>query len=249
MNKKPLLDAKIVVITGAGGLLGREFVKAVVSEGGTAVALDIRKFPKSKNIYPVVIDITSEASVRRMIAQVKKKFGRIDAVVNCAFPKNKRFGTHFEHVRYKDFCENINLHLGGYFLVSQQMALFFKKQGHGNIVNMASIYGVIAPRFEIYKGTAMTSPVEYAAIKSAIVHLTKYMARYFKGWNVRVNSISPGGIRDGQPNAFQKKYDHFGSTKGMLDPADLSGTLVFLLSDMSRHVNGQNMVVDDGWSL
>ena len=95
----------------------------------------------------------------------------------------------------------------------------------------------------------MTSPVEYAVIKAGIAHLTRYMARYFKTWNVRVNSISPGGIRDGQPDIFQKKYDRFGSGKGMLDPSDLCGALLFLLSAMSRYVNGQNIIVDDGWSL
>ena len=249
MKRIPILEGKVVVITGAGGLLGRTFVKAIVDAGGQVVAVDIRKLIAEKNVHSLMADITSVTSLRKMITHVKTRFGRIDAVVNTAYPKNKRYGCRFEDVQYKDFCENVNTHLGGYFLASQQMALFFKKQGYGNIINMASIYGVVAPRFEIYKGTNMTVPVEYAAIKSGIIHLTRYMARYFKEWNVRVNSISPGGIRDGQPDAFQEKYDSFGSGKGMLDPLDLCGTLLFLLSDMSRFVNGQNIIVDDGWSL
>jgi NAD(P)-dependent dehydrogenase (short-subunit alcohol dehydrogenase family) len=108
---------------------------------------------------------------------------------------------------------------------------------------------VIAPKFEIYDNTEMTMPVEYAAIKSGMLHLTKYMAKYFKGRNIRVNAISPGGILDSQPEEFLKKYNQECLTKGMLNGCDLNGTLVFLLSDMSMYINGQNIVVDDGFSL
>jgi NAD(P)-dependent dehydrogenase (short-subunit alcohol dehydrogenase family) len=143
----------------------------------------------------------------------------------------------------------VGVHLGGYFLMSQQFGSYFKNQGHGNIINMASIYGVIAPRFEIYDDTSMTMPVEYAAIKSSIIHLTKYLAKHYKGCNVRVNCISPGGILDKQPEPFLAKYGEYALSKGMLDPNDISGTLLYLLSDLSSFVNGQNIVVDDGWSL
>ena len=248
MNSKRLQD-KVVVIVGAGGLLGQEFVRAVVAEGGLAAAADLQKPAAVSGVHPVDVDITSEDSVERMVADLQKKFGRIDAVVNAAYPKNDRYGEAFEKLSYKDFCENVNLHLGGYFLVCQRMALFFKRQGRGNIVNVASIYATATPRFEIYEGTSMTVPVEYAAIKAGIVQMSRYLARYFKDWNVRVNCISPGGILNGQPQAFLERYNAFGKTKGMLDKADLNGTLVFLLSDASSFVNGQNIIVDDGWTL
>ena len=95
----------------------------------------------------------------------------------------------------------------------------------------------------------MTSPVEYAVIKSGLIHLTKYMAKYFKGKNIRVNSISPGGIYDKQDKNFLKKYKEKCLNKGMLDKKDLTGTLIYLLSDMSSYVNGQNIIVDDGYVL
>ena len=126
---------------------------------------------------------------------------------------------------------------------------YFKRQGYGNIVNISSVYGVIAPRFEIYKDTSMTMPVEYSVIKSGLIHLTKYMAKYFKGMNIRVNTISPGGILDNQPELFLEKYKGECLNKGMLDKSDLKGTLVYLLSDMSKFVNGQNIVVDDGFTI
>ena len=95
----------------------------------------------------------------------------------------------------------------------------------------------------------MTTPVEYAAIKSAIIHLTKYMAKYLRGKNIRVNAISPGGILDQQPQSFLDAYQDFCCSKGMLDASDLQGVLLFLISPMSQYVNGQNIIVDDGFTL
>jgi short-chain dehydrogenase/reductase SDR len=183
------------------------------------------------------------------IKYLYNKYKRIDALVNNAYPRNKHYGRHFFDVEYGDFIENLGLNLGGYFLASQQFAGYFKKQGYGNIINICSIYGVVAPRFEIYKDTHMTTPVEYAAIKSGLIHLTKYIAKYFQGMNIRVNALSPGGIFDNQPESFLEKYKEKCLNKGMLDNSDLKGTLVYLLSDMSKYVNGQNIIVDDGFSL
>ncbi len=256
-----ILDGKVIVVAGGAGLLGKRFVRAVIGSGGIAVLTDINKDNglsesnrikdelKTGNVMFKELDITSVLSINEMIGAVISKYGKIDAVVNSAYPRNKNYGRKFEDVTFEDFCENVNMHLGGYFLFSQQMAIFFKKQGFGNIVNISSIYGVIPPRFEIYEGTTMTMPVEYAAIKSAVIHLTKYLAKYFKGNNIRVNSISPGGILDDQPDSFVKNYRKHASSKGMLDSDDLKGTLIYLLSDMSKHVNGHNLIVDDGFCL
>jgi NAD(P)-dependent dehydrogenase (short-subunit alcohol dehydrogenase family) len=256
-----MLRDKVIIITGGAGLLGRSFVSCVAQQGGIAIIADINKKAGSKFLKDlqrdslnkegifVEVDITSEKSIISMIETLYSKYGKIDALVNNAYPRSKNYGRKFEDVTYDDFCQNVSMHLGGYFLASQQLSLYFKKQGHGSIINMASIYGIVAPRFSIYEKSAMSMPVEYAAIKSAIIHLTKYMAQYFKGSNIRVNCISPGGILDGQPDEFLARYNRFSATKGMLDPKDLQGTLLFLLSDMSEFINGQNIVVDDGWTL
>ena len=183
------------------------------------------------------------------IKYLHDRYKRIDALVNNAYPRNKNYGRHFFDVEYSDFIENLGLNLGGYFAASQQFARYFKEQGYGNIINICSIYGVVAPKFEIYNNTTMTMPVEYAAIKSGLIHLTKYMAKYFKGMNIKVNALSPGGIFDNQPEPFLEKYKDQCLNKGMLNNSDLKGTLVYLLSDMSRYVNGQNIVVDDGFSI
>ena len=256
-----ILDGKIVVITGGAGLIGRSFVRCIAAQGGTAAIADVdcragqhlqdelTAVSLPGNVEFVKMDTTCKDSLTAAIAALGAKYGRIDALVNCAYPKSAHYGRRLEDVTFDDFCDNLSKHLGGYFLASQQFAAYFKKQGHGSIVNMASIYGVVAPRFSIYESTTMTMPVEYAAIKSAIIHLTKYFAQYFKGENIRVNSISPGGVLDGQPADFLSRYNDFAASKGMLDASDLQGTLLYLLSDMSKFVNGQNIVVDDGWTL
>jgi NAD(P)-dependent dehydrogenase (short-subunit alcohol dehydrogenase family) len=255
------LDKKVVVITGGLGYLGQSFAEAIAGHNGIAIVADkneaISELQNTTKIsdlsdrtsihYP--LDITDKLSILTLIDSVSEKYGKIDALINNAYPRNQNYGRYFFEVDYQDFCENLNSHLGGYFLCSQQFALYFKKQGYGNIINIASIYGMIAPKFEIYEGTSMTMPVEYAAIKSALIHLTKYMAKYFMGMNIRVNSISPGGVSDQQPDSFLQNYNKFCTTKGMLDKEDLHGALLFLLSDLSLYVNGQNIAVDDGFTL
>jgi NAD(P)-dependent dehydrogenase (short-subunit alcohol dehydrogenase family) len=260
-NNEGLLANKVVVITGGAGLIGCAFLDALHEQGATVVVADndparlhamagnlADSEPNLRVVFHTA-DITSKASLGALIESLHATHGKIDALVNNAYPRNANYGRKFEDVEYSDFCENVSLHTGGYFLASQQFSAYFERQGGGNIVNMSSIYGVLAPRFGVYSGTRMTMPVEYAAIKSAIIHLTRYMAQYFKGKNIRVNCISPGGILDGQPQNFLDAYNQFAAGKGMLDPQDIAGTLVYLLSDASRYVNGQNIVVDDGWSL
>lgn len=256
-----MLKNKVVVITGGAGLIGKEFVKAVIENGGIAIIADINeqigeevkenisKELNTSNIDFIKLDITSKESLNKCLNYLDKKYKRIDALVNNAYPRNKNYGKDFFEVEYSDFVENTGLNLGGYFTASQQFAQYFQKQGYGNIVNISSIYGIIAPKFEVYENTDMTMPVEYAAIKSGLIHLTKYMAKYFKGMNIKVNALSPGGILNSQPEAFLEKYKEQCLNKGMLDNSDLKGTLVYLLSDMSKYVNGQNIVVDDGFSL
>lgn len=255
------LGPKVVVVTGGAGLIGREFVRAIAEAGGIAVIaeLDADAAASAKNeiekqlpavkVDIVQMDITSKASVISAITQVTARHGRIDALVNNAYPRNKNYGRKAEEVEYDDFCDNVSMHLGGYFLTSQQFLEFFRRQGYGNIISMSSIYGVVAPRFEIYDDTPMTMPVEYSVIKSGILHLTKYFAKYYKGNNIRLNCISPGGVFNNQPQEFVNKYNAHALTKGMINNADLSGTLLYLLSDDSKYVNGQNIIVDDGWSL
>lgn len=256
-----LLRDKVIVVTGGAGLLGRIFCRTVIENGGAVIiadmddqrgeqlAAELETDVTAPHAVYIHLDINDVESIDRLIGAAKRRFGRIDALVNNAYPRNPRYGRKFEDVLWEDFCENVALHLGGYFLASQQFVRVFQEQGNGNIVNMASVYGTVAPRFEIYRNTSMTMPVEYAVIKSGVLQLTKYLSKYLKGSNIRVNAISPGGVLDAQPDTFLQAYRTFCSGKGMLEGNDVSGALLFLLSDLSLFVNGHNLVVDDGFSL
>ena len=194
-----MLNDKVVVITGGAGLLGRNFSQAVAAQGGIAIVADVN-LPVAQEVVAKIaakyagradamqLDITDKASVDILIDSLHAKYGRIDAVVNNAYPRNANFGRQFEDI-------------------------------------------------------------EYAAIKSGILHFSRYLAQYLKGKGIRVNCLSPGGILDRQPESFLEAYKSYCNEKGMLDPQDISNTLVFLLSDASRYITGQNLVVDDGFTL
>lgn len=249
-----MLENKVIVVTGGLGFLGKEFCRSISINGGIVIVTDIddeiKLFADSlENADYFKLDIIDKNSINQLIRFLDEKYLKIDALVNCAYPRNKNYGNKFEDVEYNDFCENINLNLGGYFLCSNLFSKYFVTQNFGNIINIASIYGVVAPKFELYENTKMTMPVEYAVIKSALIHLTKYMAKYFRGNNIRVNSISLGGLLNNQNNNFIKKYNNVTLNKGMLNPKDISGSLIYLLSDSSQYVNGHNLIVDDGFIL
>lgn len=251
-----MLDNKIVVVSGAAGLIGQNIIRAIHEAGGIGIVADVNT-SRSLEIIDQVggggmtleMDITSEISISQAIEKAHDRYGKVDGLINCAYPRSKSYGKEFMDVSYEDFCTNMSLHVGGYFNSSKMFGRYFSENRGGSIINFSSIYGVVAPRFQIYDDTNMTMPVEYAAIKSAIIHLTRYMARYFKGKNIRVNCVSPGGIFDGQPQSFCDAYKEYCSNTGMLDPSDINGTVLFLISDLSKQITGQNIIVDDGFSL
>lgn len=249
-----MLENKVVVVFGGAGLLGKEFTKAILVKKARVIVIDTceKKMWDKMGISDANYfhgSINDKSDIEMAIENTIQKYGCIDAVVNTAYPRNKNWGNHFFDVRYEDFNENVSLNLGGHFLVAQLFAQHFIKQGYGNIIGIASVQGVIPPRFDTYENTNMTTPVEYSVIKAGIIHLTKYMAKYLSGKNIRVNCISPGGILDRQPKTFINAYKGYCCTKGMLDSTDINGTLLFLLSDESKYINGQNIIIDDGFTL
>jgi NAD(P)-dependent dehydrogenase (short-subunit alcohol dehydrogenase family) len=253
-----LLVGQTILVIGAGGLLGTKVTKHVIDQGAKVIAVDLSvahlqdRFLKegidinNSNLVCSSLDITIEEDVIKFFDSGIE----ITGAVNCTYPRNKAYGAHFFDVKLADFNENLSLHLGSAFLFTQQCAKYFKlNENPFSLVNISSIYGVIAPKFEIYENTPMTMPVEYAAIKSAILHLSKYTIKYVNNSLFRINSVSPGGIFDNQPEPFLNEYKALTNGEGMLDVNDIIGTILFLLSPMSKFVTGQNIIVDDGFSL
>ena len=252
-----MLKDNVVAITGGAGLIGTAFSKAIIENGGRVIIGDISskrgkdlqdEFGADKALF-IKVNTSDTNSIDKFLELGKNHFGKIDSAIHCAYPRSEQWGTAFEGLKADGLKDDLFHQLGGAILFSQRIISFFKKQGHGNLVHVASIQGVAAPKFEHYDGTSMVSPIEYSAIKSGIISITRYLARYCSGQSIRVNCISPGGILDNQPASFLEKYNASCSSKGMMDAPDLNGTIIFLLSEMSQYINGQNVIIDDGWTL
>lgn len=247
------------MVIGAAGLLGKKVTQSLLEAGNKVVLADLHLDAlqqvqleldyKGENSTIETVDITDSASLDNLIASSLNYFRKIDSVVNCAYPRNSQYGEDLENVSFSSFCENVNLHLGGYFLAAQRFGIAFKHQGFGHLVSLSSIYGLVAPKFEVYEGTEMTMPVEYAAIKSGVIHLTKYFAQYYKSSKVRFNSVAPGGIFNNQPESFVANYSQHSQSGSMLSVDQVAKVIRFLISAEASGINGQVLVVDDGWTL
>jgi len=246
-------ENKVAVITGGAGLLGSEMVKALNEFGAQVYIADADKtksleIAKGTGIRYVPMDIASETSIQGAFDRIISESGRIDCLVNSAYPRTKDWGEKVERVAFSSWKQNVDSHLGGYFICCRKAAEQMKQQGGGTIINLASIYGVVAPDFSLYEGTEMTMPVAYSAIKGGIIALTKYIATYYAQYQVRANVISPGGIFDNQQQAFVEKYSEKTPLGRMGTPFDVAGAVVFLASDASSYITGQNLIIDGGWT-
>ena len=246
-----------VLVTGGCGLLGEAFVRALAERGDDVIAVDVdddagtelaSNFEDDRVTYRHC-DVTRPEALDEVLEDARARHGTVDAVVHAAYPRTSTWGTPFEALDPDEVAENLRLQLGSAIMVSQRAVAHFREQGGGHLVHVGSIQGIAAPKFRHYEGTDMTSPLEYTAIKTGLLGVVRYLAKYLSGTGIRVNGISPGGIEDGQPEAFLERYEEDCTSKGMLDPEDVTGALLFLLSEQSEYVNGQNLVVDDGWSL
>ncbi|MGI2172354.1 oxidoreductase [Shewanella sp. MF05960] len=249
-----MLFNKRVLVLGAGGLLGKVVVDALLVNNAAVIATDIQTeslFTHFTADYAGKLEITSlDVNNEANVVSFFNDQQRIDGVVNCSYPRNKDYGKKLFDVSLASFNDNVSIHLGASFLIMQQSAALFLRQNSPlSIVNISSIYGVVAPKFEVYENTNMTMPVEYAAIKSAILHLNKYFSSFMRDSRFRVNSISPGGLYDSQPQAFLDKYKQLTMGAGMLNATDMTGAISFLLSEQSQYMTGQNLIIDDGFSL
>ena len=245
---KNRLENKILIVTGGNGLLGSAIVERIKSEGAFCINFEINN-KTNDDLSNVRCDITDENSINSALNLVIAKYNRIDGLVNNAYPRTKDWGNKFEDVSLDSWRQNVDWQMNSYFYISQQVAIQMGKQKNGSIINMASMYGVVAPDFTVYDGTNMTMPVAYSAIKGGLVNLTRYIAAYFGPQQVRVNTISPGGIFDNQNATFVQNYEKRVPMRRMGTPDDIAPSVAFLLSNDSKYITGQNLVIDGGWTI
>jgi NAD(P)-dependent dehydrogenase (short-subunit alcohol dehydrogenase family) len=241
------LKDKIIIVTGGNGLLGREIIKKLLTEGAKCINVDVNH-NTSNDLSCIQCDITDSNSIDKAIQLVINNFNHIDGLVNNAYPRTKDWGLKFEDIDFQSWQSNIDWQLNSYFYFTQQVSKYMVKQGFGSIVNMASVYGVVGPDFTVYDGTEMTMPAAYSAIKGGIVNFGRYLASYLGPKGVRVNTISPGGIFDNQNPVFVNNYNKKVPMRRMGLPHDISPAVSFLLSDDAIYITGHNLIVDGGWT-
>jgi NAD(P)-dependent dehydrogenase (short-subunit alcohol dehydrogenase family) len=257
--KKFSLIGKIAFITGGSGLLGAEVSKALADAGARVVILDI-DIGSGKRVTGAIarrsgkacfeyFDITDIENIGTNIDNLIRKYRQAHIWVNAAYPRTEDWGCSLENIKADSLRKNVDMHLNGYFLCCKSIAGHMKKQNAGSIINFGSIYGVVGPKFSMYKGTGMTMPAVYSAIKGGIVNFTKYFASYYGKYNVRVNCISPGGVFNGQPDLFVKRYEKNVPLGRMASKEDIPGAVIYLSSEAGAYISGHNLMIDGGWSV
>tara|TARA_B110000046_G_scaffold46920_1_gene52013 strand:+ start:521 stop:1264 length:744 start_codon:yes stop_codon:yes gene_type:complete len=242
------LKDKIIVVTGGSGQLGTAMVNDLRIKGATAINFEINQ---SDDLIQGVVqcDVTSEVSVKRALDLILEKYGRIDGWVNNAYPRTADWGSKFEEISVESWQKNVDFQLNSVFICAQKVLEIMKNQKIGSMVNIASIYGILGPDFSVYKGTEMTMPAAYSAIKGGVVNFTRYLASYYAAYGVRVNCVSPGGIFNDQNNIFVKQYENKVPMGRLGKPKEVAGPVSFLLSDESSYITGHNLMVDGGWAV
>ena len=263
MNMRKVFDFsnRVIVITGAAGLLGSEYADGFCQAGGNVVLAD-KNFEKCKKLaaklekkygvkpLPIKLDVTNPNSIKKMVAHITKKFSKIDVLVNNAiYPEiGKIKKTKFEDFPLDIWKKGIDVNLTGMFLCSQQIGEIMKKQKNGVIINISSIYGIKGPDQRIYGKTKIIKSALYATTKGAVINFTKYLASYWNRTGIRVNTLSLGGVEENQDRNFKKKYSDKTMIGRMAKKDEYVGALLFLSSDASSYMTGSNLIIDGGWN-
>jgi NAD(P)-dependent dehydrogenase (short-subunit alcohol dehydrogenase family) len=243
------LSGRTIAITGGNGLIGRAVAQAASDSGARVLILDIAGGPAmDATIRQETFDLTDLEERASRLSALEATYGEITGWVNCAYPRTADWGVKLEGVPNESWRTNVDRHLNAYCLWSSTVAERMAQRGAGSIVNLGSIYGVVGPDFGIYEQTQLTTPAAYAAIKGGIIAYSRYLASYYGHKNVRVNCVSPGGVFDSQPAQFVKRYSERLPLGRMARVQEIAWPIVFLLSEASSYITGENLAADGGWT-
>ena len=252
------LDGRVVLITGGAGHLGRAMATALGELGGKVALLDRDAAATSaaatacgNTCVPFSADLTDDATVRNLPMAVKSKLGGLDILINnAAFVGTsalKGWTAPFAAQSVDAWRKALDVNLTAAFALTQASAPLLAESGHGSIINVASIYGMVGPDHGLYEGTEMGNPAAYAASKGGLLQLTRWLATTLAP-RIRVNALTPGGIARQQPEAFVERYVARTPLGRMASETDMIGAVAYLAGDLSAYVTGQNLVVDGGWT-
>lgn len=256
------LTGRAAIVTGGGGILGQGFCRVLAEHGARVAVCDVDEAAAQKTAatlpggaLAVGCDVSSPASVAAAVAKVVAAFGGVDILHNNAATKTgdlAGFFAPFEDYQLATWREVMGVNIDGMFLMAQAVGKQMVAQGRGgSIIQTASIYGVVAPDQRIYEGShylgrPINTPAVYSASKAAVIGLTQYLAAYWGGHGIRVNTLTPGGVESGQNEVFSRKYAARVPLGRMARADEMQSALLFLASSASSYVTGQNLIVDGG---
>jgi len=259
------LTNKTAILTGSAGRLGTRFAEVLSAAGADVILVDIDKSSNEKlkqelmkkyhtKAISLNLDISNQNDMKKLIKLVLSKYKKIDILINNAhfIPRtHPKRDTPFEDYPLDLWDKTIMINMRGLFLCCQEIGRVMSKQKKGVIVNVSSIYGVVGADQRIYGKSRLNSPAFYAATKGAMVNLTRYLAAYWHRKNIRVNTLTLGGVFDEklhQDKNFVERYSEKTMLGRMATKEDYDGPLLFLASEASSYVTGANLIVDGGWT-
>jgi NAD(P)-dependent dehydrogenase (short-subunit alcohol dehydrogenase family) len=263
------MSGQVVIITGGAGLLGAEYARALAAVGAHAVMADIdgeraaslaEELTAGRGVrcMGITADVSSPESVRAMVEATLDQFGRVDALVNNAAIDPKFDQEHaaqhtnrFEDFPYEAWRQALDVNITGMFLSAQAVSETMVKANKGVIVNISSTYGLVGPDQRLYQRDDQApryKPVTYTVSKAAAHGLTRYLATYFAGTGIRVNTLTPGGVFAGHDEEFVRRYSARAVLGRMARGEEIANAMLFLVSDASSYMTGANLVVDGGWT-
>jgi NAD(P)-dependent dehydrogenase (short-subunit alcohol dehydrogenase family) len=263
------LKGKNAIVTGANGILGTYFCHALAAQGAQVAVLDLDQEKCFKLAQELEANYQAKAlgmkcnvadpdEVQKVVVEIDEKWKGIHILHNNAASKGKSlddFFLPFEDYKLETWKDIMSVNVDGMFLMAQAVGKkMIERNIKGSIIQTASIYGVVAPDQRIYKGSKymdrpISSPAIYSASKAAVIGLSQYLAAYWGHKGIRVNTLTPGGVESGQNKTFTEKYSARVPMGRMALAEELSGALVYLASDASSYVNGQNIIVDGGLTV
>lgn len=258
------LSSKKIVVTGAAGFLGTHFVLNLLKQNATVIAADLNPQSLEKlgalvqthspqaQFYPIVLDLSQESAISKAAGEIARQHEKIDGLVNnAAITTSPRFYDSLTDFSLEEWNKGFSVTVDGTFLMLKHFLPLLSNTA--SIVNLGSIYGVVSPDQRIYEGSyrediqrSINSPLVYSAAKGAVSMMTRYLAGFLNGKSIRVNTLIPGGVEREQNDEFKNKYSNRVPMQRMAKPEEIASSLLFLLSDSSTYITGQDFIVDGG---
>ena len=242
---------KKILVLGGSGLIGKSLITKLLKNNAEVINVDFANLKiKTKKYKFYKLDITKNDFIDKL--KYKNKKIDIDILINCSYPRTQNWEKNdFKNFNEIDSFDNIKLHLSTYFILTKKIADIMKKRKKGgSIILVSSIYGFVAHNMKLYENTEKKENITYTIIKGALINFVKELASYYAKYNIRVNTVSPGGIKDKtMSKKFILNYSNLCPSRRLAHQDEISSVICFLASDLSSYIDGHNLIVDGGYSI